>query len=804
MVLTLNAHRKKRGFYLVPFKALAEEKYTDFSERYGRPDIGLMIVISDRDHRERDNDIRLGNYDIAILTYEKLLALLTTNPGLIEQCDCVVIDEIQMVLDRDRGATLELLLTAIRRCRRKPQIIGLSAVLGDLNDFDEWLEAKVVHSRERPVELRQGVMSPDGTFEYTEWNSGVDGRESFASGSLQGIVTDLVGRGEQVIVVRHSVAKVAETAFNISAALAGLQPSVKTIQILSDEADTETRDALISCLSHAVAFHHADCELPERRAVEQGFRDGEIRVLVATTTLSAGVNLPCKTVILADNQKWESSPSGGRAQLVNWSIGEVRNIFGRAGRLGLENEYGRGVLLASTQRDYHQVKAVYLVRGLERMRSAIEGRDFRARVLEVVAAGFGGTRNDIADFILSTYAAAKWGTDLVRKQVKGYVEDGIEFCRGHGLLESTPSGEIRATELGSTCAAKGCEIDTFTALMSYVQNAEGYDLLDLAYAASSPPEISDRYYRGVDWADATRLFRLQARLKESADSLTGLIKADAGRLLKASDQRSAFRLLSAFLVKDILERDVTTRALRRAYILSYARVRQFAENLSWMLDTMSAIAKVTNASYVSQMSTAAECLARLTPLECRYLNDIPHLCRDERIRLVKAGYQHEDSFLGAKASDFTGIISPRKAEIIIRNISERRTRDHLYWMRNHRQRLDSLGKVTSLVDSVYTLTGLDLERALDDLFRTGFAGCTVIRLADQREAEPDLLMQFPNGDLFAVQVTARENDRFVDSKKAGDVIPQSARFNPSGYVCLGRPDFQDFESKRATRPGSST
>ena len=143
---------------------------------------------------------------------------------------------------------------------------------------------------------------------------------------------------------------------------------------------------------------------------------------------------------------------------------------------------------------------------------------------------------------------------------------------------------------------------------------------------------------------------------------------------------------------------------------------------------------------------------------------------------MKGGYQCEDDFLDAKASDLRGLIGPRKAETIITNISERRTRDHLYWMRNHRQRLDALGQDTSLLDSVYTLTGLELERALDNLFRTGFAGCTVTRLVSQKEAEPDLIMEFANGDLFAVQVTAREKDRFVDSKKAGDVIPQSARY----------------------------
>jgi hypothetical protein len=95
-----------------------------------------------------------------------------------------------------------------------------------------------------------------------------------------------------------------------------------------------------------------------------------------------------------------------------------------------------------------------------------------------------------------------------------------------------------------------------------------------------------------------------------------------------------------------------------------------------------------------------------------------------------------------------------------------------------------------------------LERAILNLFDTGFADCTVTRITDQKQGEPDLLMTFPNGRKMAIQVTAKQNaSQFIDSKKAGDVIPQSARFHPDGFMCLGRPDFQELAKEQAVHQG---
>jgi hypothetical protein len=73
---------------------------------------------------------------------------------------------------------------------------------------------------------------------------------------------------------------------------------------------------------------------------------------------------------------------------------------------------------------------------------------------------------------------------------------------------------------------------------------------------------------------------------------------------------------------------------------------------------------------------------------------------------------------------------------------------------------------------------------------------------EPEQGEPDHLLVFEGGKKLTAQTTAKlDNKHFIDSKKAGDVIPQSARFAPDGYICFGRPDFQALAKEQAKYQG---
>ena len=98
------AMAKKRALYLVPMKALAEEKYHHFKEMYG--ELGIETIISTHDRKEYDQDLERKEFDIAVVVFEKLNALLVSNPNLLQGIGLIVIDELQMMGDETRGAGL--------------------------------------------------------------------------------------------------------------------------------------------------------------------------------------------------------------------------------------------------------------------------------------------------------------------------------------------------------------------------------------------------------------------------------------------------------------------------------------------------------------------------------------------------------------------------------------------------------------------------------------------------------------------------------------------------------------------------
>src|SRR4029078_13463836 len=98
---------------------------------------------------------------------------------LMEEVGLVVVDEMQMITGKDRGPTLELLLTKLRISTWKPRIIGLSAVLGRAQSLADWLGARLLVDTRRPVDLRKGVLCRGG-FRYQEHNSGQKGVDKFA------------------------------------------------------------------------------------------------------------------------------------------------------------------------------------------------------------------------------------------------------------------------------------------------------------------------------------------------------------------------------------------------------------------------------------------------------------------------------------------------------------------------------------------------------------------------------------------------------------------------------------------------
>ncbi|HQH12530.1 MAG TPA: DEAD/DEAH box helicase, partial [Candidatus Sumerlaeota bacterium] len=176
----LEANRKV--IYLVPTKALAEEKYRRFRRLYAP--LGYRVLVATRERPDADAPAMEGRFDLLIAVYEKMKSFLVQRPEMLSRAGLAVADEVQMLGEPERGGVADLLLTKVTRSPYKPQFIGLSAVLGDALRLAQWLGCDLLKESRRPVELREGVFdAEDGEFYYKEFNSGVESRETLCPGA---------------------------------------------------------------------------------------------------------------------------------------------------------------------------------------------------------------------------------------------------------------------------------------------------------------------------------------------------------------------------------------------------------------------------------------------------------------------------------------------------------------------------------------------------------------------------------------------------------------------------------------------
>jgi helicase len=141
---------KGKCVYVVPLKALASEKYEHFKNMHT---FKTAITSGDID----SDDSYLDKYDLIITTSEKFDSLIRHKTPWLKKIKVVVIDEIHLLNDSERGPTLEILITILRRVLKDLQIIGLSATIGNPAELAEWLRAELILDDWRPVQLKKGI-----------------------------------------------------------------------------------------------------------------------------------------------------------------------------------------------------------------------------------------------------------------------------------------------------------------------------------------------------------------------------------------------------------------------------------------------------------------------------------------------------------------------------------------------------------------------------------------------------------------------------------------------------------------------
>jgi helicase len=591
------ARENTKVFYLVPQKALAEEKFQEFRQRYGK--LGIKVVVSSRDHREYDEDIERRDFQIAAVVFEKMQALLVSRPQLMEVVGLVVVDELQLITDDVRGPTLELLLTKLRIARSRPRVLGLSAVLGKTQSLADWLGAKLLVETRRPVELRKGVLCK-GTFKYLEHNSAAQGTEPFADyGSdkrhdlVLGVAEELARHREQVLVFLPDRASTVTYA-RLLADRVSLAAVNEAIDELREQEETHAREALFQVLSNSIAFHNSDLSPEERSIVERHFRSGAIRVLFSTSTLAMGLNRPVKNVVL-DGKRWQYLKRYGRWSLEDISKSEYENMSGRAGRLAHTKDFGRSILVTSSPFEADVWLRHYVGSDFEDIVPTLKEAPLENHVVNLLASGLAEHRDGLAELLLSSFTGhVHWNQQMSREAFLEALGSALEICVRGGLVRrEEKDGRLAVTDLGRACASKGLGVDTGIALAEWAREARSTALTEIEVLAvvSLSPAGHDVY---VNMTNGERhQFDYRGELLRRAYEAGASDRPVFARL--AEDQSSveyepAKALKKALFLADWID-ERRTKDIERQYHVWAGALRRVGEEYAWLVEALAAIAQ---------------------------------------------------------------------------------------------------------------------------------------------------------------------------------------------------------------------
>ncbi len=288
--------RGDRAVYLTPLRALAEEKIRSWANRWPGRKVGIFTG----DYDSGDVPVSYRDAEILICTYERLDGCLRSwqrHLAWLSRLGLVVVDEFHLLMDPGRGPRLEGALTRLRRVNTFCQIIGLSGTVSNYHELARWLDGVAYHSTWRPVPLRHQVLR------YKQL------------ADKPALVQRIVGETRQ--------------------------QRGQTLVFVNSRRRAEYLAKALSDTGLPSGHHHAGLRLDDRRHIEGSFRSGALAAVVATPTLEMGLNLPCRTVIVADHSRWNGESF---SPLPAW------NYLQRAGRAGRPGQDGEGTcyLLAPT------------------------------------------------------------------------------------------------------------------------------------------------------------------------------------------------------------------------------------------------------------------------------------------------------------------------------------------------------------------------------------------------------------------------------------------------------------------------
>lgn len=476
-----------RAVYVTPLRALATELISRWHSRF--PETRIGIFTGDYGGTAKPYPIPFRDAQLLIMTPERLDACTRSwrsHWSWIPEVDLVVIDEIHLLADANRGARLEGTISRVRRLNPFTRIIALSATLGNSYEIAKWLDGLEYTSTWRPIPLSWRIV-----------------RYQRASDKPNLLVQEVASNKAN---------------------------GGKSLVFVQSRRRAEELSSLLEGKGFTAEHHHAGLTQEQRRSVEKSFRGYEIDVLVATSTLEMGMNLPVRQVVLYDLQYFNGVDFQPISTISVWQR------VGRAGRPGLDEE-GEAVLLAPS---WDRSVDRYSQGHFEAIQSGYSDERLLAEQIVV----------EVASRLCRTPKQLNitFGQSLAKQQgVLPEVSSVIDEMLQVGMLEeleASTSNRLKATRLGWIATRHFISPKTIL-LLNQQAKSEEMTILDLLILCASALECEP-----VVPVDFEELKVLSITLTQEPSTFLQMPRQELATILNVDGKRLLSSFKMALLMRD--------------------------------------------------------------------------------------------------------------------------------------------------------------------------------------------------------------------------------------------------------------
>lgn len=368
--------------YLAPLRSLSRE----LKERYGRLShvFGFDFRAAYGGCTATAEEETIDNAKLLIATPETFTTLEAKIDNLIDGYTLVICDEGQLLEEKSRGVSYELLLTRLKR-NKNTRFLFISAIIPNISDINQWLggaREEVGDSNYRPCKIRLAVAVKNNNHVTVQYTNDTIKGSLVSANFLNASQTKLVGPTQKSLScavalksveagpvmlycstkdwVRGCIAH-ADEVLKMLGKTAFWKPAdfsqdpdwlSKVIEYCTYQLGEDYR--LTKCVRHGIAYHHGQMPQDIRELIEISLAKKAIQMVICTKTLSEGINLPFKTAVLANIQN-----PADESYTTSLEMRDLKNIVGRVGRAGKES-YGL-VLLPIKGKNYEPIRKVISV-----------------------------------------------------------------------------------------------------------------------------------------------------------------------------------------------------------------------------------------------------------------------------------------------------------------------------------------------------------------------------------------------------------------------------------------------------------